>query len=318
MTHGPKQRVSYRVALLFFTLTLFCTLGVRVARALETRSLHHLFDLTQAANIPLSLPSDVAVAPDGRIYVVDGNNDRIAVFSREGTFLSTIGRQGSAEGELNAPIGIDVDRNGDVYVADSGNDRLQVFSPAGKFIRQIPVREKQRRIKPIDVAVDNAKGILYVTGNTNHKVMLYTLRGKYLRAWGHRGNNPGEFRYPATIAVSNDGLIYVVDVLNSRVQVFERNGTLLTVAGSWGVLPGQLFRPKGVAVDANGNIYVSDSYMDLIEVFNNARRYAYVLGKGNQPQKFVTPAGITLDGHGRIYVTEMLSNKVSVYELKQE
>ena len=316
MTHGPKHQVYKHVVLLLLTLTCYLATGVRAACALETRALQHLFDLTRAANSPLSLPTDVAVAPDGRIYVVDGNNDRVAVYNPDGKFLATIGKQGTADGELSAPIGIDVDANGNVYVADSGNDRLQVFNSAGKFIRQIPVREKHRHIKPIDVAVDNANGILYVTGNTNHKVMLYTVKGKYRGAWGHRGNNPGEIRYPATITVSRDGLIYVVDVLNSRVQIFERNGKLLTVAGSWGVLPGQLFRPKGVAVDGKGDIYVSDSYMDLIEVFNSSRQFSHVLGQDNHPHKFTTPAGITLDSHRRLYVTEMLSNKVSVYKLK--
>lgn len=316
MAHGPNYRVNYPVVFLLFALTFYVAIGVRSACALETRGVEHLFDLTRAANIPLSLPSDVAVAPDGRIYVVDGNNDRVAVYNAEGKYLATIGHKGTAAGELSAPIGIDVDNKGDVYVADSGNDRIQVFTRAGKFIRQIPIREKHQRIKPIDVAVDNARGVLYVTGNSNHKVMLYSRAGKFLGAWGHRGNNPGEFRYPATITVANDGLIYVVDVLNSRVQIFEHNGHLLTVAGSWGVLPGQLFRPKGVAVDRKDNIYVSDSYMDLIEVFNSSRQFSHVLGKNNHPQRFTAPAGITLDGHRRIYVTEMLGNKVSVYELK--
>jgi len=316
MTHGPRYRISDSVVFLLCTLTLYVIIGARIASALETRALQHLFDLTQAANSPLSLPTDVAVAPDGRIYVVDGNNDRIAVYSQEGKFLATIGKQGAAEGELNAPIGIDVDAKGNVYVADSGNSRLQIFSSTGKFIRQIPVREKHQRIKPIDVSVDKTNGVLYVTGNTNHKVMLYSRSGKLLGAWGHRGNNPGEFRYPATITASREGLIYVVDVLNSRVQIFQRNGKLLTVAGSWGVLPGELFRPKGVAVDAKDNIYVSDSYMGVIEVFNSSKQFSYVLGKDKQPYKFTTPAGISLDSHHRIYVTQMLDNKVSVYELK--
>lgn len=317
MTHAPRHHNCKRVyVLLFLTFALGISAGVRDARALETRGLQHLFDLTAAENTPLSLPSDVAVAPDGRIYVVDGNNDRVVVYNTEGKFLSTIGSKGTADGQLSSPIGIDVDNKGDIYVADSGNYRLQVFNAAGKFIRQIPLQEKHVRIKPVDVAVDNAKQILYVTGNTNHKVMRYSINGKYLGAWGHRGNNPGEFRYPATITVSDEGLIYVVDVLNSRVQIFERNGNVLTVAGSWGVLPGQLFRPKGVAVDAKGAIYVSDSYMGLIEVFDNTKQFSHVLGSDNTAHKFITPAGITLDRHGRIYVTEMLGNKVSVYKLK--
>jgi DNA-binding beta-propeller fold protein YncE len=317
MTHGPGLFGLKRVLLpLFLTCAFAGSLVVNDASALETRAVQHLFDLTQAANSPLSLPSDVAVAADGRIYVVDGNNDRVAVYAADGKFLATIGSTGSADGQFSAPIGIDVDTQGDIYVADSGNFRLQVFDAAGKFVRQIPLREKQVRIKPVDVAVDTRKQVLYVTGNTNHKVMLYSLSGKYLGAWGQQGNNPGEFRFPATITVANDGLIYVVDVLNSRVQIFERNGKVLTVAGSWGVLPGQLFRPKGVAVDATGAIYVSDSYLGLIEVFDNTKQFAYVLGEDNAPHKFITPTGITLDKQQRIYVTEMLGNKVSVYKLK--
>lgn len=317
MTHWPRlYNCNSLYVLTFLTCALLLSSVVRDARAVETRAIEHLFDLTLAANSPLSLPTDVAVAPDGKIYVVDGSNDRIAVYSKDGGFISTIGSSGKANGQLSSPIGIDVDKKGNVYIADSGNNRIQVFSASGEFVRQIQLKENKSNIKPIDVAVDDQKQILYVTCNTNHKIMLYSVTGKYLTSWGKQGNNPSEFRYPATITISEEGLIYVVDVLNSRIQIFERNGKLLTVAGSWGVLPGQLFRPKGVAVDAKGVIYVSDSYMDLIEAFDNTTRFAYVLGKNDTAHEFVTPAGITLDRNQRIYVTEMLKNKVSVYKLK--
>ena len=157
---------------------------------------------------------------------------------------------------------------------------------------------------------------IYITGNNNHKIMRYTLEGKKLKSWGKQGNNPGEFRYPATITVGEDGDVYVVDVLNSRVQIFEANGKLRIIAGSWGVLPGQLFRPKGVALDKNGNIFVSDSYLGVIEVFNNKTSFTHVLGSNGIATKFVTPAGIFIDSRGRLYVTQMLDNKVSVYDLE--
>lgn len=317
MIHWPRHYNRKRRYVLFILTSLLClNTGIRHACALETRGVEHLFDLTQAANTALALPTDVAVAPDGKIYVVDGSNDRVAVYNNEGGFVATIGSRGSAEGQLLSPIGIDVDKKGNIYVADSGNYRIQIFSGTGTFIRQIPLKEKNVKIKPVDVAIDDEKQILYVTCNTNHKIMRYSTHGKYIGSWGKQGNNPSEFRYPATITVSAEGLIYVVDVLNSRIQIFERNGNLLTVAGTWGVLPGQLFRPKGVAVDAKGSIYVSDSYMDLIEVFDNTMHFSHVLGKQDSPHEFVTPAGITLDRHQRIYVAEMLGNKVSVYRLK--
>jgi len=318
MIHWPSCLSKTARVISLLTSAFFLSIQVNVTSALETRDLKHLFDLTHAEQVALSLPTDVAIAPDGRIYVVDGSNHRIAVFDKAGRFLNVIGAKGSADGQFLSPIGITVDKKGNVYIADSGNYRIQIFNDSGGFIRKIKLREKNRKIKPIDVAINQSKKILYITGNNNHKVMRYSTRGKFLGSWGKKGNNPREFRYPATITVSDEGLVYVVDVLNSRIQIFESNGKLSTTAGSWGVLPGQLFRPKGVALGRKDQIYVSDSYMDLIEVYDNKTKFSHVLGKDNKPHKFVTPAGITIDKHNRIYVTEMLNNKVSVYQLLKD
>lgn len=319
MIHWPGHHTCKRVyVFILLTLAFSLSIAVNTACALETRAVRHLFDLTHAKDSKLSLPSDVATAPDGQIYVVDGNNHRVVVYDDDGDFEKIIGSQGSGEGQFSSPVGITVDKEGNVYVADSGNYRIQIFDSSGDFVRQIPLKERHEKIKPVDVAINHKKQILYITCNTNHKVMLYSVKGKFISAWGRKGNNPEEFRYPATITVSEQGLVYVVDVLNSRIQIFEPDGRLSTTAGTWGVLPGQLFRPKGVAVDSQEHIYVSDSYMDLIEVFDSRTRFSHVLGKNDTPHKFVTPAGISVDKRKRIYVAEMLENKVSVYQMKQD
>lgn len=282
-------------------------------------ALQHKFDLSHAGDSPLALPSDIAIAPGGNIYIVDGGNHRVVVYDSDGTYLRTIGSEGSAEGKFSGPMGITVDKRERIYVADTNNHRIQIFRSNGQFLRQFSVKLKGKNIRPIDIAVSPSGDKVYVTGNTNHKVMVYsltyTLSGVHLTNWGGNGTNPGEFRYPATIAINSKGRVYVVDVLNSRVQQFDEKGKLLTMVGTWGVLPGQLFRPKGVAIDRQNNVYVSDSYLEVIQVFDSNSRFSHVLGSTETPKKFISPGGIAVDKANRLYVTEMLANKVSVYDV---
>jgi DNA-binding beta-propeller fold protein YncE len=296
-------------------LSVLCSAPARCAQTIPTGPVSHLFDITGLPGDALSMPSDVAVASDGRIYVVDGGNDRLAVFAEDGKGLFAIGRQGGGAGELHAPVGLGLGPQGRVFVADTGNRRIQVFDPDGRFLYGFPVTSGGRAVRPVDVAVDPAGERVYVTGNDSHDVMVFSPRGEPLQTWGGEGLNEGEFRFPATVAIGPSGWVYVVDVLNTRVQVFSPNGELLVQVGSWGVRPGQLFRPKGVAVDGAGRVYVGDSYLEAIQVFDDESRFVHVLGHDGTVQRFVSPAGLAVDGRHRLYVAEMWGNKVSVHRV---
>jgi len=290
-------------------------LGPARAAGVPTAAARHLFDITGQAAGGFALPSDVAVGRDGRVYVVDGGNHRVVAFDRSGRYLSSIGRMGSAEGQFMDPVGIGTDGNGRVYVADSGNRRIQLFDAEGRFQHAFPVQSRGAAVRPIDIAPDASGARLYVTGNDNHKVMEFDARGKLQREWGGQGEGAGEFRYPATLAVTPQGAVVVVDALNARVQVFDAGGRLRVQLGSWGVQPGQFFRPKGVALDKRGRVYVSDSYLDVVEVFSEEARFLHVLGSGGEPQRFTSVGGIAIDADNRLFAAEMLRNKVSVYAL---
>jgi DNA-binding beta-propeller fold protein YncE len=83
---------------------------------------------------------DVAVdSKTGNVYVTDPGNYRIQKFDSNGTFITTWGSHGSANGQFSCPssascpttMNVAVDsKTGNVYVADPGNYRIQVFSPA--------------------------------------------------------------------------------------------------------------------------------------------------------------------------------------------
>jgi hypothetical protein len=86
-------------------------------------------------------PTGVAIAPNGDIFVSDGHQPnkfgtgRIVKFAKDGRFIKSWGRKGSAPGEFDEPhdmfIGGSLER---VYVADRRNNRIQVFDQDGNFI----------------------------------------------------------------------------------------------------------------------------------------------------------------------------------------
>lgn len=103
----------------------------------------------------LKSPEDLALA-DGKVYVTDSGNDRVAVFSEAGKFLFVFGgdvgadgkdicdqdpcragKSGSALGQMKGPSGIIAAKLGggskpEIVVADTGNDRLDVYHASGE------------------------------------------------------------------------------------------------------------------------------------------------------------------------------------------
>jgi DNA-binding beta-propeller fold protein YncE len=84
-----------------------------------------------------NLPTDVAFAPNGDIYVSDGyGSARVVKFSSDGKYLLEWGRRGTGPGEFGLPHNVVVDVAGKVYVTDRDNRRIQVFDANGKFLSQ--------------------------------------------------------------------------------------------------------------------------------------------------------------------------------------
>jgi sugar lactone lactonase YvrE len=85
-------------------------------------------------------PTDVAVAANGDIFITEGHsggtkgNDRVSKFSRDGKFIKSWGKPGSAPGEFNAPHTIAIDSRGRLFVGDRSNNRIQIFDQDGKYL----------------------------------------------------------------------------------------------------------------------------------------------------------------------------------------
>ena len=83
-------------------------------------------------------PSDVLVAPDGSIFVVDGHgadgNNRVMKFDADGNFLKTWGTTGKEDGEFRDPHALAMDSTGRLFVGDRANSRLQIFDQEGNHL----------------------------------------------------------------------------------------------------------------------------------------------------------------------------------------
>jgi sugar lactone lactonase YvrE len=84
-----------------------------------------------------NLPTDVAFASNGDVYVSDGyGNARVVKYSRDGKYLLHWGKRGSGPGEFQLPHNIVVDARDRVYVTDRDNRRVEVFNANGKFLTE--------------------------------------------------------------------------------------------------------------------------------------------------------------------------------------
>lgn len=79
-------------------------------------------------------PTNIAIGPDGDLYVVDTGNFRVQRFTAEGKFVRSYGEVGSTPGSFARPKGIALDRAGRLYVVDAAFQNVQVFDNAGRLL----------------------------------------------------------------------------------------------------------------------------------------------------------------------------------------
>ncbi|MSQ90246.1 MAG: hypothetical protein EXS01_02465 [Phycisphaerales bacterium] len=166
-------------------------------------------------------PTDVAFAPDGRIFVSEyGGNDRIQVFDATGRFLSQFGQPGQANGCFSRPQSIHFSPDGsELFVADSCNHRIQVFGLDGSFKRSFGTAG----VIPgclaypygIDVLADESL-LVAEFGNCRLQRLAPT-DGRSLGVWGSGGESTGRLNAPWAVEHLGDRL-FVLDTGNARIQ----------------------------------------------------------------------------------------------------
>ena len=168
-------------------------------------------------------PTNVAVAPNGDIYVADGYGlSWIHHYDAKAEYIRSWGGKGSAAGQVDCPHGIWIDTRGArpiIVVADRSNHRLQNFSLQGEHIGF--VTDELRR----PCHFDQRNGELLVP-DLNGRVTIFDKNNKLIT---HLGDNPeiwntkgwpnvphemrltGKFVSPHAACWDAQGNIYVVE-----------------------------------------------------------------------------------------------------------
>ncbi|HEY7387833.1 MAG TPA: peptidyl-alpha-hydroxyglycine alpha-amidating lyase family protein [Bryobacteraceae bacterium] len=166
-------------------------------------------------------PNDVAIAPNGDIFVSDGHtprmgNARVVKFSPDGKFLKQWGKHGSDPGEFEVPHALAFDSRGRLFVGDRANNRIQIFNQDGNFLA-----EWKQFGRPSGIYID-ANDVIYVADSES------TDRPGY-------GNNPG---WKRGIRIGN-----------------AKDGSVTAFIPDPSPASGATSAAEGVAADQQGNVY---------------------------------------------------------------
>jgi len=178
-------------------------------------------------------PTEVAVAPNGDIFVADGHgnaptaNARIMKFDRTGRFLKTWGKKGTGIGEFDCVHTLAFDSRGRLFVGDRQNNRIQIFDQEGTFIA-----EWKQFGRPSGIYIDQ-NDVLYVADSESRD-------GE--EGYGY---NPGT-RRGIRIGSARDGSVRSL-VPDVTPYPYTSGST----------------SPEGVTADAQGNIYGAEFTMDV-------------------------------------------------------
>jgi len=169
-------------------------------------------------NNPRGLALDEA---EGLLYVADTGNNRIKMFSTEGTPVQTVGGRGERAGEFDTPIGLAVGSAGRLYVADSQNFRIQVFDRGFRFVESWGRRGSSPgdfSHAPTHVAV-TVNDEVVVCDDTD-QMRLFGSGGEYIGVvTGPRSASPTP-KYYSAIFVESEVLL-AVDENGCQVHRFE-------------------------------------------------------------------------------------------------
>jgi sugar lactone lactonase YvrE len=190
-------------------------------------------------------PTDVAIAPNGDIFVGDGHsgggtatgNARIVKFDKSGKFIKAWGNKGMGPGEFDVIHTLAFDSRGRLFVGDRQNNRIQIFDQNGKFIAQW-----FQFGRPSGIYIDK-NDVLYVADSESRD-------GR---------TNTGQFALPQTGYAYNLGAergIRIGSARDGSVKSFIPDPCPYPYAAGSSMA-------EGVTADSEGNVYGADFLGDV-------------------------------------------------------
>jgi len=232
---------------------------------------------------------------------------RPGVFRRFFDYLT-----GKAEVPMVAPYGVETDAAGRLYVVDTFLRTVHVYDVPDSTYYLFP-SDKANFVSPIDIAIENASGTIYVSDSKAGVVKIFNDAGKHFA--GEIGK--GILARPTGIAVSaKSSELLVVDTLNASIFRFGlADHQLKGKFGGSGTAEGELNFPTSISVNSDGIIFAADSLNFRIQEFTPEGIFRRAFGSlGSGPGHFSRPKGVAVDSDGNVYVVDGLFDNIQIFD----
>lgn len=251
-----------------------------------------------ATQAMLASPSDLALAPDGSLYFVDGGNARVRRVAPDGIITTVAGTGatsyggdgGSATQAGFAPGGLALAPDGSLYIGDLLNNRIRRVGPDGIITTVAGTgaagdsgdggpATQAALFFPRGPAL-GPDGSLYFADWGNHRVrrvgpdgIITTVAGTGTFGSGGDGGpaTQAQVPEPQRVTVAPDGTLYISQsaVGHDKVRRVGPDGIITTLAGSGGAsgfgddkgpaTDAKLWIPTAMAAAPDGSVYIADS-----------------------------------------------------------
>ena len=309
-------------------------------------------------NMYLGEAAGVAVNSKKHVFVFSRGNTngpafgaaaaQLLEFAPDGRFVREIGRNLYAWAFAHT---VRIDKHDNIWATDKGSDMVVKFTADGRvdmvFGRKQeasdeavphkrtgppPKHDDGRFRQPTDVTWDPAGNAYISDGYVNSRIAKVDKNGNWVKSWGQRGDKPGEFNLPHTIAADAQGNIYVGDRTNGRIQVFDGDGTFLrefridvpfdrnTARAAIGNKPPEDVKgtqapgaPWAICITPGPQqvLYSADAYPGRIYKLTLDGKILGVLGEaGKQLKQFGWIHEIACPSENELYVAEVLNWRV--------
>ena len=241
----------------------------------------------------LVYPVDVAVGPDGAVFVAD--HEAHALLKLEGGSFKTVAKgPGLPRTPLYGIRHIARAKDGKWVASDPATMKLYTIDGAGKIEA---VADDERFVTPWGIAVE-ASGDILAVDRVTHRLRRVKAGGKV--------EDVVDVRAPRAILFDKDGAIVMLTD-KTLVRVSGKSTTPLVATPPFEF-------PHDAVLHPNGNFYVTDGYAHAVwQVTPDGKVSALVKG---EPLK--SPQGIAVDGKGNLLVADAHAKAIFQVTLKGE